>query len=716
MNISWFVESHGILSPTQCGFRKNHSTYDQLTLLENKIRIATNSNETCIVVFIDLTGAFDRVWHMGILEKLRQAGIKGRMLGWLRSYLNNRKFSVFVEGEESSTRPITSGVPQGAILSPLLFNIMLRDIPKVDGVTYSEYADDIAIYSTGINRALLISKLQEAINRFVEWANAWGQEVNPSKTKAMFFSKANLKPEPIRLNNLEVEYVDRYKFLGLNLDSPKLTFKTHINSLKSKCTKSLSILKFLSNVKWGSDRRTLDMLYKTLVRSRMDYACHLYGNACQTDLKSLDIIQNQCLRLILGAQSTSPIVSLEVESNVPPLMLRRKYLSAKYYYRISEYSSMNPVNKIFDYPNNRNTYLNKTRILFNDWRLPSPSFTSRDYTTFPPWYDIGYLICENFGISNVKLLSNQITQAAFNHLIESKYNNYTQIFTDGSKSSKTTSAFVIPSISLQNSYKLLDSASVLSSEILAIDAALKYLKSNPQIMNSVIFTDSYSSVTLLRNRKTREPIARGIITMLWELNINRNIFIQWIPGHQGIRGNEMADNAAKNPIILRNLEDNRLCNKDYVQSISRSLRNTWTIYWEQQVNDHHKGTALKSIKNTLCEWPWSHHKVRAVETALSRLRIGHVCLREHLFRFRLVDDPYCTCGEVESIDHFLLHCPLYLEIREQLKNEILMIDPNAAFNIKTILGGNENLVEAKQFKIAKAMTKFLIKTRKLYSL
>ena len=220
-------------------------------------------------------------------------------------------------------------------------------------------------------------------------------------------------------------------------------------------------------------------------------------------------------------------------------------------------------------------------------------------------------------------MSCQITVAAFNHLVDSKYTNYVQIFTDGSKSTTTTAAFVIPSLSIENSYKLPDNASVLSSEILAIYAALIYLVSNPQIMNSVIFTDSFSSIALLRNDKSREITAKSIISMLWELNLERNVFIQWIPGHQGIRGNEMADSAAKSPINLMNLEAYRLCNKDYIQNLNKSLINIWTTQWEQQVNEHQKGRALKSIRNTLGEWPWSHHKVRAVETALSRLRIGH---------------------------------------------------------------------------------------------
>ena len=214
-----------------------------------------------------------------------------------------------------------------------------------------------------------------------------------------------------------------------------------------------------------------------------------------------------------------------------------------------------------------------------------------------------------------------------------------------------------------------------------------------------------------------KPIARIILHELRELNNSgRTAHIQWIPGHQGIQGNEMADSAAKNMFHAQNIQRHRLCIRDYLYNLNIKIKNVWTSYWNEKVNNHNIGRALKSIVSSLGEWPWAHNKIRAVETALSRLRIGHVSLREHLFRFHLSPDPYCQCGEVESIVHFLLHCSLLDEIRLDLRNEILLVDENITFDIKTLLGGNENLNEDQQFYIVSKVSKFLLKSGKLYHL
>ena len=87
--------------------------------------------------------------HTAILFKLAKMGLSGRILGWLRSYLQDRSFKILFEGHESSVRKVTSGVPQGGILSPLLFNVLMSDFPEGNNISTSIFADDIAIYSTG---------------------------------------------------------------------------------------------------------------------------------------------------------------------------------------------------------------------------------------------------------------------------------------------------------------------------------------------------------------------------------------------------------------------------------------------------------------------------------------------------------------------------------------------------------------------------------------
>ena len=130
----------------------------------------------------------------------------------------------------------------------------------------------------------------------------------------------------LKLENDHIQFVKEAKFLGLVWDK-KTHIWTHIKYLKARCQKSLNILKVLSRTEWGADRTTLLKLYRSLVRSKLDYGCIVYGSASKTALAKLDPVHNQGLRLSLGAMRSSPVESLYVEAHEPPLEIRRDKLA-----------------------------------------------------------------------------------------------------------------------------------------------------------------------------------------------------------------------------------------------------------------------------------------------------------------------------------------------------------------------------------------------------
>ena len=149
--LNFVLESTNSFSPSQCGFRKRLCTLDQISLFERVIKRTLATKAYCVSVFFDLSSAYDTVFHLGLLYKLSQRGVSGRLLRWIAEFLKDRRFHVFYEGRYSTVRSVSVGVPQGAILSPTLFNVMVAYIPHVPHVTMSEYADDILIYSMGWN-------------------------------------------------------------------------------------------------------------------------------------------------------------------------------------------------------------------------------------------------------------------------------------------------------------------------------------------------------------------------------------------------------------------------------------------------------------------------------------------------------------------------------------------------------------------------------------
>ena len=128
--LSFVLEHNYAFSETQGGFRRRLSTLEQIARLENVIRHSLCDRKYCIAIFFDLSSAYDCVWHTGLLYHLAQNGIKGNILAWLQEFLRDRSYKVYFEGEFSESRKMSSGVPQGSILSPMLFNLMLSSIPR----------------------------------------------------------------------------------------------------------------------------------------------------------------------------------------------------------------------------------------------------------------------------------------------------------------------------------------------------------------------------------------------------------------------------------------------------------------------------------------------------------------------------------------------------------------------------------------------------------
>ena len=159
----------------------------------------------------------------------------------------------------------------------------------------------------------------------------------------------------LKLDKDHIQFAKEAKILGLIWDT-KLTFEPHITYLKARCQKSLNILKVLSRTEWGADRTTLLKLYRSLVRSKLDYGCIVYGS--KTAFAKLDPVHNQGLRLSLGAFRSSPVESLYVEAHEPPLEIRRDKLAPQYVLKL-EANPENPAYDVVFNPKHQELYKDK---------------------------------------------------------------------------------------------------------------------------------------------------------------------------------------------------------------------------------------------------------------------------------------------------------------------------------------------------------------------
>ena len=288
-HLVWLLEKNKLIATIQSGFRKQRGTLDHL------IREAFIKKEHVVSVFFDLESAYDTTWKYGIMNDLHHFCIRGRLAYFISAFLNECQFRVRVGDTLSNPHEQEMGVPQGSILSVTLFSVKINNIVKsvCPGVECFLYVDDFCICYRSKHMHTIERQLQLVLNNLSKWSSENGFKFSKTKTKCMHFRqsrKLHLDPE-LTLDGVQIEVVPEFKLLGLLFDS-KLSFIPHINYLSNKCHKALNLLQVVSSLDWGTDRKVLLRLYRTLVRSKLDYGCIVYGSALQSYLRKLDSIQN----------------------------------------------------------------------------------------------------------------------------------------------------------------------------------------------------------------------------------------------------------------------------------------------------------------------------------------------------------------------------------------------------------------------------------------
>ena len=228
-------------------------------------------------IFLDISKAFDKVWHDGLLFKLRQNGVSGKLLSLFESYLSGRKQRVILNGFSSDYANIESGVPQGSVLGPLLFLIYINDLEMNIKSNVKFFADDTMLFSVVKDPTISAYDLNHDLDVIHQWAFQWKMKFNPNPTKQateiLFSCKRSRVDHPqIYFNASAVTRAQEHKHLGLILE-PSLTFIKHLNDKIMKAKKNIGIIKHLNAF---LPLKTLTLMYKALVRSHLEYCDVIY--------------------------------------------------------------------------------------------------------------------------------------------------------------------------------------------------------------------------------------------------------------------------------------------------------------------------------------------------------------------------------------------------------------------------------------------------------
>ena len=188
--LSWYIDLKRVLPNTQSGFRNGRSTTDNLVDLEQRIIKGWSERKKTYAVYLDMMKAFDLVWIPGLLEKLARICITENLLLWLKNFLLGRTFKVRIGSHLSEAKQLFAGVPQGSILSPLLFNIMLADLPKPSTtlIQILLYADDVTIDVAAETEDTGKRLLQPFLD-VTRWAKKWRFRFAANKSSLITFSR-----------------------------------------------------------------------------------------------------------------------------------------------------------------------------------------------------------------------------------------------------------------------------------------------------------------------------------------------------------------------------------------------------------------------------------------------------------------------------------------------------------------------------------------------
>ena len=315
-----FLKENNILTSSQSGFMPNDSCVNQLLCIYNELLTSHDKGIASQAVYLDITKAFDRVWHRGLLVKLSSVGIRGRLLLWFNDYLFNRKQATVIKGYKSNLENIQAGVPQGSVLGPLLFLIYINDIVKDIESTIKLFADDTSISLSIENPVTRSETLNRDLTRISEWGTKWKVFFNETKTEVINYAHGNDDSLPLSFASTPLEPMSQHKHLGIVLQN-NFKWDSQVKQIIDKVTPLILCLK---SFKYRLSRKTLETLYKSFILPIFDYADIIWDNCTQTLSNNIEELHLDALCTITGSVRCTSHQKLYHESGFCTLKERRR--------------------------------------------------------------------------------------------------------------------------------------------------------------------------------------------------------------------------------------------------------------------------------------------------------------------------------------------------------------------------------------------------------
>ena len=341
--IELYLAQSGQTDPNQEGFSESKNTIRYLNRLHLGIQADKEKHLSILCLFVDFEKAFDSVWKKGLLIKLNKLGITGHIAKLLNSFLFTRKVKLNINGKVGATRISADyGLPQGSVLSPLLFKIYVQDflaeLENRADIDIFKFADDGTVKISTENSQTCVQTLNYVLELLHKWTRKWRMKVNTdrNKTEVICFNTAegdkNVIPQSFKLGDKEIYRVSETKVLGLIIDED-LSYRSHSHLvLKSLQQRWATICKY-SNKHWGFNLRVMMYLIRALFISKMSYASHIW--ITRENMKELNQLWYHILKSLTGAVLNISQNIAEIILGIPPINIQTKVNSIKHLLKIN---------------------------------------------------------------------------------------------------------------------------------------------------------------------------------------------------------------------------------------------------------------------------------------------------------------------------------------------------------------------------------------------
>jgi ribonuclease HI len=697
--LSYLVEEFQLIPDMHMGGRKLRSTEHALQTVIQRIYDAWNrgKGQVASLLLLDVSGAFDNVSHQRLLHNLRKRRVDESVVRWIASFLTDRNTRIVVDGFESNSYTVETGVPQGSPLSPILYifynSDLIEECDAGDDTAATGYIDDAAILAWGDTTEETCAKLESALTKANRWATTHASKFAPEKFQLTHFTRSKTRidrTQRLRTANGDIAPKATCKYLGVVLDS-RLRWKAHIEEIRRKATKTVNALSSLGSSTWGLSMQEARKIYRGVVVPQMMYAGSIWSNAgikgksyTQETLRTLQSIQARGARAISGAFRATSRAALDVETHLLPMEQQIWKHNAEVVGHVlcrQDIPGIEIVKWLGEEsgPRRASTYTSPLQSIWQDIKKAGAT-NLQVREQIPPF------VMAPWSNGPGTHIAPSDDEARSEHDAINATQDAACIYTDGSSTGGHIGCAAVWPNKRQTESAYMgtaDMSTVYAAELQGINMALDMVHTSITAGNShkkiTVFADNQAAIRSLTRAEGRSGayIVKQILGKVKQLrDEGTKVNVRWIPAHEGIDGNEAADRAAKEATGWR--EDGQDGPRAEPPSELYALRSTlktwsrktankqWQVNWAAET----KGSATRRHTPIPTKKVLQLHKdlSKRESAILVQMRTEKIGLKDFLFQRRVPGhtDSKCDCGSRrQTVAHILLDCRKRRDLRRQ---------------------------------------------------